>query len=214
MARYLALLILLLTGGALPQICAAESEIDGDLNLNWWSNTTSADALDASFDVGSAGGDAELWWRRRWGMKGSLYKSDVVENQSAQAPDYLSVDFKRRLFSATRNNFLALGLGWESIDLGNGSDTHGPRFLLEGRLGVTPMVSLYGHTAWLPKLEETNDFEDPDGLEIEAGLAVKPLPHLSFRAGYREFRLDFKSLEGVNESSKSKGVIFGAGIHW
>ena len=53
---------------------------------------------------------------------------------------------------------------------------------------------------------------DPDGFEFEAGIAVKPFPFLSFRAGYRQFQLDFKSLEGANETSKSKGVIIGAGV--
>ena len=214
MSRILALLTGLWVAGVTSWVHAEEPGVDGNANLAWWSNTFSASVLDPAFDIGSVGGDADLWWRQRWGFGGSLFRSDVVETNSPAGQDFTSIDFKRRIFSATRNNYLALGLGYESIGLGADGNTHGPRLLLEGRLGVTPIVYLYGQSAWLPALEDTNTIADPDGLELEAGVAIKPFPNLSFRAGYREFRLDFKSLQGANESTRSKGVVFGAGIHF
>ena len=214
MSRVLTLLTVLWVTGVTSWAHADEPTIDGNVNLAWWSNNVSASALDPSFDIGSVGGNADLWWRRRWGLGGSLFQSDVAEANSAAGQDFTSIDVKRRILSPTQNNFLALGLGYENIGLGVDGNTQGPRLLLEGRLGLTPIVYVYGQTAWLPALEDTGRIADPDGLELEAGVSINPLPYLSFRAGYREFRLDFKSLEGANESTRSKGVVFGAGIHF
>lgn len=191
---------------------AEESGVDGSFYLAWWSNNFSANALDASFDAGTVGADAEAWWGHKWGLQGSLYKSDVLESNSREGPDFLSIDVKRRLISPTRNNFLALGLGWQSVELGQGADTQGYRFLMQGGLGLTPVLSLYGHVAWLPGMVASDELEDPRGLEFEAGIAIKPFPFLSFRAGYRQFRLDYESIEGEDETSKSTGVIVGAGL--
>lgn len=204
--------LVVLIFGMVPPALSDEPAIDGNVNLAWWSNNFSATAIDPSFDAGTVGGEAEVWWQHRWGLKGSLFKSDIVESNSQDGPDFLSIDIKRRVVSASKNNFLALGLGWESIDLGGGGDTQGPRLVVQGSLGLTPVLSVYGHTAWLPALEESQRMSDPDGFELEAGIKVKPFPFLSFRAGYRQFQLDFKSLEGANEASKSKGVIIGAGV--
>lgn len=200
----------------LPLLHANEPLSDGNANLVWGPHNVSADAFDASFDVGTMDTEGEVWWRR-WGLKTGYFESDVVDNNSGEGLDFANVDMKRRLLSATQNSFVALGLGWENIALGNvGEDdnTQGPRLLLEGRLGVTRLLHLYGYSAWLPSLKETGQLQDPSGFELAAGLSVKPIPHLSFRAGYRELRLDFKSLQGANESSKTQGVVLGAGIHW
>ena len=213
MRRCLLLLMLFTTGGLLMNPASAEeSGVDGSAYLSWWSNNFSANALDASFDAGTVGADAEVWWRQRWGIKGSLYKSDVVESNSRDGPDFLSFDVKRRLISPTENNFLALGLGWQTVDLTNDADTQGYRFLLQGGLGLTPVLSVYGHTAWLPGMVESDEIGNPKGLEFEAGIAIKPFPFVSFRAGYRAFRLEYVGLEGAKETSKSRGVILGAGL--
>ncbi|MFC1681754.1 hypothetical protein ACFL1S_08265 [Pseudomonadota bacterium] len=212
MRRSLLLLVLLTVGVLLNPVTAEESGVDGSAYLSWWSNNFSANAVDASFDAGTVGADAELWWRQRWGIKGSYYKSDVVESNSGDGPDFFSIDVKRRLISLTENNFLALGLGWQTVDLAKDGDTQGYRFLLQGGLGLTPVLSVYGHAAWLPGMVESDEIGDPKGLEFEAGIAVKPFPFVSFRAGYRTFTLDYVSLDGANETSKSKGIIVGAGV--
>lgn len=212
MNRFLLSLLLLTAGGFCNPVFAEESGVDGSAYLSWWSNNFSANALDASFDAGTVGAEGEVWWAQKWGIKGSLYKSDVVESNSREGPDFLSVDIKRRLISPTENNFLALGLGWQDVELGQGVDTQGYRLLLQGGLGLTPVLSIYGHTAWLPGMVESDELEDPKGLEFEAGIALKPFPFVSFRAGYRTFKLDYVSVQGANEQSKSKGVIIGAGV--
>ena len=212
MSRFLLSLLLLTAGGFCNPVLAEESGVDGSAYLSWWSNNFSANALDASFDAGTVGAEGEVWWAQKWGIKGSLYKSDVVESNSREGPDFLSVDIKRRLISPTENNFLALGLGWQDVEFGKGVDTQGYRLLLQGGLGLTPVLSIYGHTAWLPGMVESDELEDPKGLEFEAGIALKPFPFISFRAGYRTFKLDYVSIQGANETSKSKGVIIGAGV--
>ena len=210
--RVLRILILFAGGGLLNPASGGESGFDGSAYVSWWSNDFSANALDASFDAGTVGIDAEAWWNQGWGLKGSLYKADVLESNSGQGPDFLSVDVKRRLISPTLNNYLALGLGWQSVDLTKEADTEGYRFLLQGGIGLTPVLSVYGHTAWLPGLVSSDEIRDPKGLELEAGIAVKPFPFISFRAGYRAFTLDYVSVQGANETSKSRGVVLGAGI--
>lgn len=216
MIRPLTLVATFFIGVWVPQAHADENLFDGSVSLAWWSNNVSTNVLDASYDVGSIGAEVEFWWRR-WGLKGSYFEADVIDNDSTQGQDFLSVDLKRRIFSPTRNSFVALGLGWENIELGtvgDGADTQGARLLLEGRLALTPIFHLYGHAAWMPSLEDTQATKDTKGREFELGLAVKPLPHISLRVGYRQFRLDFKSMDGADESSKSSGVILGAGVHW
>ena len=195
-------------------VLSDDSGVDGSAILAWWSNDFSADALDASFDVGTVGAEAEVWWSQKWGIKGSFLKSDVLESNSGEGPDFLSVDLKRRVISPTKNNFLALGLGWERVDLGKRADTRGPRFLLQGGLGLTPVLAVYGHAAWLPIMDDSEELQDPKGFEFEAGIAINPFPHVLLRAGYRQFDLDFESLDGGDETSTSRGLILGAGVEF
>lgn len=212
MKRLLWIVMIFTAGSLLHPTLADESGFDGSAYVSWWSNNFSANALDASYDAGGVGIEGEAWWNQRWGLKGSLYRSDVLESNSGEGPDFLSVDVKRRLISPTRNNFLALGLGWQSVDLTKEADTEGYRLVLQGGIGLTPVLSFYGHTAWMPGLVSSDEIKDPEGLEFEAGIAVKPFPFLSFRAGYRAFKLDYVSIQGANETSKSRGVVLGAGV--
>lgn len=179
-------------------------------------NNDRADLFDVAFDTSALEAKPKAWWRR-WGLEASYFRADGVDDDSEHNLDFISVDAKRRLFSTAHSGFVTLGVGWTNIeldDVGESDDTRGLRLSLESRLGVAPLLHLYGHSAWYPGLADTTRLKQPNGFEVEAGLTVKLIPHLSFRAGYREFRLDFKSLQGANESSKSQGVVFGAGFHW
>ena len=216
MTKHQLLLSVILFTSAVSLPHADEAVVDNNGNLYWWGSNVGVDSPDPSFDLGAKGPEEEVWWRR-WGLKASYFKSDINDPSSEEGMTLLSVDFKRRLTSAARNSFISLGLGWENVELeevDGDTDTQGVKLSLEGQLGITRLLRLYGYGAWFPSLEETERVHDPRGIKLEAGLSVKPIPHLSFRAGYREFRLDFKSLQGPNESSKSQGVVFGAGVHW
>jgi len=186
---------------------------DGEIGLLWWSNDFSTDVSEGETEGGAFGGHAEVWWDDAWGLKGSLYRSDL-EDTGFESTDHLSIDVKRRLFSLTDNSFVAVGLGWEDIDLEDGTDSSGARLLLEGRVGVLGTLYLYGQTAWFPSLDDAGQRTDLNGNEYEAGLSYDPFPFLSLRAGYRRFKLDFDDSTGTGISSETRGFIFGAGLHW
>jgi len=187
--------------------------IDGEAGLYWWANEFEADISDGEIDAGALGGRGELWLDQTWGLSGQLYRSDLEEDNLDDA-EYLNIDFKRRVFSLTDNTYLALGLGWQDVDINN-EDSKGARILVEGRVGLGGVVYLYGQTAWLPELDDFNNRSDVDGTEFEAGLSFDPLPFVSVRAGYRKFKIDYTNdLNDNDESAKSTGFVIGAGFHW
>jgi hypothetical protein len=58
---------------------------------------------------------------------------------------------------------------------------------------------------------------DPFGKELEIGLAVDPLPSMSFRAGYRGYWLDSVDSSADSDSSirrQADGFYIGGGINW
>lgn len=186
--------------------------LDGEAALSWWANDFEADVEGSEVDAGALGGHAELW-AGGWGLRGALFRSDLSDSGSDEDIDYLSLDFKRRLFSLTDSNFIAAGFGWENLRL-EGEDSNGARLLLEGRVGFGRIFYFYGQTAWLPTLEDVSGREDLDAFEIEAGLGATPLPFVSLRAGYRRFSLDFTDPSGDDKNDTAQGVVFGAGLHF
>jgi hypothetical protein len=187
--------------------------VDGEIGLLWWPNDFSVDVSEGETEGGAFGGHTEAWWDDTWGLKGTLYRSDL-DDTGLEGIDHFSVDVKRRLFSLTDNSFLAVGLGWEDIDLEDGTDSSGARLLLEGRVGVLGTLYLYGQTAWFPSLGDAGQRTDLNGNEYEAGLSYDPFPFLSLRAGYRRFKLDFDDDTGSGISTETRGFTFGAGLHW
>jgi hypothetical protein len=160
------------------------------------------------------GGHVELWWNETWGLKGALYRSDLADSADANDVDYLSVDLKRRLMSATENNFLAAGIGYEQLDL-LGGDTRGIRLLVEGRVGLVGTVWAYGHSAWMPVFDDTAAREDQDAVEFEAGVGFSPLPFIKLSAGWRKFALDFTdTATGSGRTNSASGPVFEAGVKW
>lgn len=204
--------LLILGLAAVPPASRALGPADGEVLLLWWANDFETDLTSGEIDAGGWGGQAELW-AGNWGMRGSLFRSDLADSGSDDDIDYLSVDVKRRLLAATDNNFIAAGVGWERLDLG-ADDSNGARLLVEGRVGLGRIFYLYGHTAWLPKLEDAAGRNDLDALELEAGFGVTPFPFVSLRAGYRRFSLDFKDAAGDDRNDTAQGVLVGAGVHF
>ena len=187
--------------------------IDGEVGLYWWQNDFDADISEGEIDAGALGGRGELWFDQKWGVSAQLYRSDLEEDNLDDA-EYLNIDFKRRIFSLTDNSFLALGLGYQDVNIDNDS-SNGARILVEGRVGLGGVVYLYGQTAWFPELEDFSNRSNVDGTEFEAGLSFDPLPFLSVRAGYRKFKIDYTNeLNNDDESAKSTGFVIGAGLHW
>jgi len=192
----------------------AAGPIDGEVGLNWWANDFDADLGDGDVNAGAVGGHLQLWWNESWGLKGALYRSDLADAGDADDVDYLSLDLKRRVISATENNYLAAGVGYQHLDL-RGGDTQGLRLLVEGRVGLAGAVWLYGHSAWMPVFDDTAARENQDALELEAGIGFTPLPFLKLSAGWRKFALDFtNTATGSGRSNSASGPVFEAGLKW
>lgn len=199
----------------LPVAATAAGPLDGQATVNWWANDFDADVGDAEVDAGAVGGEVQLWWDERWGLAGALYRSDPADTTGDNDTDYLSLDFKQRLFSATEHNYLAAGIGYERLDMSDDGRAQGLRLLVEGRVGIAGAVYAYGETAWIPVLEDTDTRENLDALELEAGIGVSPLPFITLNAGWRKFALDFTdTATNSGRSTSSSGPVFEAGIKW
>ena len=187
--------------------CAhALGPIDGEIGAVLWADNASID------DLNNIGLHGQVWIADKWGLQGGLYSNDL--DNGLGETDYFNIDVYRRWLSLTDHNYIAFGLGWEDIDIGSGLNISGPRLSIKGQVGLGSLISLYGHSTWLPSLDDATGIRDPNGLEVEAGLQISPFPFLSLRAGYRKFDLDFKSDDGSSNTSSSSGLILGGGIHW
>lgn len=192
---------------------AQAAEPDGrSPTLSWWSVPFDFDDTDLLSDSFDFDGYTETWWTDKWGIRGSRYET-TLSDFGDEATGHTSVDVKRRFFSLTDSSFVALGAGWESIDLDDGATSTGLRFMAEGRLGIGDTLSLYGQTSWLPELDDVGGRSNLTGQGIEAGLTFDPAPSMSVRLGYRRFRLDYDEAGGTG-TSESNGFILGAGFHW
>ncbi len=176
----------------------AAGPIDGEVAAVWWANDfeTKSEAGVGSTDGGAAGLRAQLWFKNKYGLKAMQYGSDPSDSDGA---DYTSVDVMWRPLSPTENNFVAVGVGWQEMEIdGLQNTTSGMRLSLEGRIAVVGMVYAYGNAAYLPSLEDSpaedsafGDFEDLESYEYEFGVAWNASPFVNVHAGYRVSTLEF-----------------------
>jgi hypothetical protein len=186
--------------------------VAGQATLNWWANDFNADLGTGKVNAGAFGGQASVWVDQKWGLAGALYRSDL--SGGANDVDYFSLDVKRRLISATQNNFLAAGVGYEQLGL-SGGDAHGPRLLLEGRVGLLGALYAYGQTAWMPVFDDTSTRRGLDAFELEGGVGFSPLPLITLSAGWRQFDLNFTDkAAGTGRNTSAGGPVFRAGVKW
>jgi len=187
--------------------------VDGELGTVWWANDFQANTSTGNYSAGGYGIRGNLWIDNAWGFKGTMLQSDLTEI-GLDSNNHYSFDLQRRIFSLSDNSYIALGLGWEQLNLANDSSS-GSRLQISGRIGLLGMAYLYGHSTWLPQLNNFAGYQDVSGSEQEAGISITPFPFLSLRAGYRRFSLDFtNSSSGLGDSTETNGFILGAGIHW
>lgn len=205
--------------GAMSQIfvttsASAVGPVDGEIIVSLWNNQFSSDVLDGEADVGSLAISGELWLGDNWGARLARYDSDLedtpLDNQSRT-----QIELRRRLFSASDNNFFALGVGLEDIDLVNGESSSGLRLSAEGRVAVTPIAYLYGRGAYLPDMDDAGNFKNMTGSEFEIGVSFTPLPFVSLKLGYLTLDLDYdNTLTDSSGNTQSDGFLIGAGLHW
>lgn len=176
----------------------AAGPIDGEVSAVWWANDfdTKSETASTSTDAGAPGLRAEMWMFNRYGLRASQFGSDPDGSDGA---DYTSVDVMWRALSPTENNFLAVGLGWQQMDVdGLDEATSGARVTVEGRVSLMGMLYAYGHGSYLPSLSDTDaadpqqgEFRDLDGYEYELGVAWNAMPFMDVHAGYRVNNMSF-----------------------
>jgi opacity protein-like surface antigen len=206
----------------------AVGPIDGEVNALWWVNETDVDTPggSASGDGDAPGLRAEMWLFGRYGIRAAQFSSDVDEFGIDDSNDYTSVDLLWKAFAPTEHNFVAVGAGYEEMDLGLlglDGDTWSTRLAVEGRVGFIGAVYGYLQGAYLPTIDDTSsvvptvEFEDMDGYEYEMGVSWKFAPFVSLRAGYRETSIDFTQTDGLTDfdgTAESTGFVAGLGVHF
>ena len=157
----------------------------------------------------------EQWWDSKWGARGVLYQKRH-DDLGLDGSSHLAIDIKRRLFSSQENSFLAIGLGWDDIELTGDQNTTGMRFVAEGRYNLFGPAYLFGQAAITPWLSGIDSMADPFGSEVEFGLVVNPFPSMSLRAGFRNYWLDSYSQDiGISPyDNRNNGLFIGGGIDW
>jgi len=199
--------------GLMPRAWAL-GPVDGEIIVSLWNNQFESDLLSGEVDAGSLAINGEIWLGDKWGLKAARYESDLEEtaisNQSRT-----QIELRRRFFSLSDNNFLALGAGIEDIDLLNGESSNGLRLSLEGRVAVTPVTYLYARGALLPDMSDAGNFSNLTGSEVELGVSFTPFPFISVKVGFLRLNLDFDTADGdASSSTESDGFLIGAGVHW
>jgi hypothetical protein len=112
------------------------------------------EVLGVSEASGDVGARAEMWITR-FGVSASFYQYTPEDSLSSLDFQYTNLDAKWKLISPTENNFFALGVGYQKIDLdssGFSDSSEGPRLVAEGRVGLTNLLYFYGRGAYMPDL--------------------------------------------------------------
>ncbi|MFT5612379.1 MAG: opacity protein-like surface antigen, partial [Polaribacter sp.] len=116
---------------------------------------------------------------------------------------------------ADSSNF-QLGLGWQELTIESLLEASGPKVSISGRLNLDstiPSLQLYGLTSYFPELEDELQNNDATAFEVEAGLLYRPLPSVSFKAGYRYFALDLEDPE-IRALGTTSGFLIGTDWSW
>jgi hypothetical protein len=203
--------------GILILLCTnsyALGPVDGEIGIAWWANDFEADLADADIDAGLTFVYGEGWLGDKWGVRGAWYDSNL-EGEAISNQTRFNLEARRKMFSASDNNFFALGAGIENIDLENGGDAQGFRVSAEGRFGVPGPVFFYGRIAWVPELGDAKNFDDISAQEFDAGIHITPIPFMSLRIGYMKYELDYdNTATGLGGGSSTSGFYLGGGFHW
>ena len=187
----------------------AAGPVDGEITAVYWLSDSKFDlgGLDSGTEKSEAVGfRAELWFVKKLGVSAGLFKADLVD--SDETIDYNNLDVKWRLLSPTENNFLAVGAGWQQIDVGM-KDTGGVRLVVDGRVALVGFLYFYGRAAYVPSLSGVDEVEGGSMTELEAGLMIKPVPFVQLFVGYRSDDVSFDAGEWTTD-----GFLAGVGVNF
>jgi hypothetical protein len=195
----------------------AVGPVDGEVTALYWESETEFDAIVEG--SGAPGARADLWFWDRWGASAALFEPSPEGALDGSDLGYANIDLKWRFLSASQNNFLAIGAGWERFTLDGVTEgtSDGVRVLAEGRVGIVKILYFYGRAAYLPELSDLDTgtvvLTNGKGQEGEAGLQLKPLPFLQIFAGYRVNETEFDTPAGPLEL-KNEGPVVGLGVNF
>jgi hypothetical protein len=184
--------------------------VDGEVGAVWWASDHEVSSGSGAVSEGAdaPGFRAELWFYERYGVRASLFSAEP-DSLTDTTSDYTSLDVMWRAFSPTENNFVAIGAGWEDMDLatvGLDGSTSGARVSAEGRLSAG-IAYFYAQGSWQPALDDApaeaglGRFENLEGKELEAGASVTVFPFMALRAGFRMQDVDFTFVDPVSQET-------------
>lgn len=212
---------LVVAAATLPAL--AIGPIDGEIGAVYWANeydTRGGLASLASEDANAPGYRAEVWLFERYGLRAGVYTSDL-EDVGMESSEYASVDLLWKAFAPSKNNFLAVGAGWQEMDLtavGLDGETSGGRLSVEGRVSAG-FVYFYGQGSFLPEMDDAESstgtdgrFEELTGHEVEVGVSWKLLPFVSLRTGYRTHSMEFVRTDFDLLGSEIDGEVESSGF--
>jgi len=189
----------------------AVGPVDVELGALYWGAST--DDGVANENSGAPGGFGSLWLKNSLGFGASRYDVSPEGSLEGTDADFTTVDVRWRWLSASRNNFVAFGVGAERVALVDDATT-APRLSIEGRVSVK-IVYFFARGAYLPTLGSMSyegvPYDGDSGLELEGGLAVKPAPFIHIYAAYKSNKIDLTGPTGdvsLTSSGPAAGLVF------
>jgi hypothetical protein len=189
----------------------AVGPVDVELGALYWGASTDDGIANESSGAPAAFGN--LWLKNSLGFAASRYDVSPEGSLEGTDSDFTTVDVRWRWLSASRNNFVALGLGAERVGLVDDATT-APRVSVEGRVSVK-IVYFFARGAYLPTMGsmmiEGIPYDGRTGYELEGGLAVKPAAFISIYAAYKSNTIDLAGPTGdvsLTSSGPAAGLVF------
>jgi hypothetical protein len=198
----------------------AAGPVAGEVTALYWASNSTIDTAPSEHSYDAAA-RAELWFVKKLGLSVSWYRPQPEDALGqVDTMQYANLDLKWRFLSATKNNFFALGAGWQQLDAADGfadDSTAGPRVVAEGRVSFVKILYGYGRAAWLPTLKDWDLFgvpmTDGKGYEAEAGLQIKPTAFMQIFLAYRLSHTAFESVGGAVDVDHD-GPVVGFGFNF
>lgn len=199
---------------------AAAGPVDGEVTALYWGSNTTIDTAPSEHSYDAAA-RAELWFVKKVGLSVSWYRPQPAEALGqVDSMQYANLDLTWRFLSPTKNNFFALGAGWQqvsAVDAFADDSTSGPRVVVEGRVCFVKVLYGYGRGAWLPTLKDWDllgtPMTDGTGYEAEAGLQIKPMAFMQIFLAYRMSHSEFTSIGGAFDVDHD-GPVVGFGVNF
>ena len=207
---------LLAAAGLSTRPASALGPVDIELGAMYWDADT--EIVEVSESASSPAIFGNVWMKNALGFGVSHYSAAPEGSLDGADSDYTAIDAKWRFMNATRNNFVAVGLGAEQVGFVDDS-TISPRLVVEGRVSLK-MVYFFGNAAYLPTLGdmtiEGTPVDGKDGMELEAGVGFHPIPLLSINLSYKSNDMDFEVNDpllgtvpfSVDNSGPMLGLVF------